>query len=475
MTQGGMSTLYLGIDPVTQDAIIIKVLRPKFLSESDVVERFLNEARAIELANHPNIVRLIESGQWENGLFIAMEFIKGGSLRKILQHQPYSLKRALEVLLQIAYALAHLHTHGIVHGDLKPENIIINEQGQTKVIDFGIAQILSDKKKKSLDRLIGTPIYMSPELLANPHSFSFQSDIYALGIIAYELLLGKISHGRVIISLAPKGMQKILHKALQPNPEDRYKDMCDFVADLSSYVKSGAQHVEKQGSDYFLEIFEKLEELQESILPAKQADWQNLDVAISYLQDQTLCGQYVDFFDFKDCGHITFTSDNKLKGPEGIVHASMLKSSLKTLLKTSSTNELGSIFRKLMELTEREFCFSALVLNPEKMTFEYYQKGYGQLIFSNSESENLLAIHPIERLDGEILHYKAPYQKGDSFLLFAGVCQDANSFEKMLIDTLQETSPQPIQNQIDAIARRVRMRAEKLIEEQAACLIFLQS
>ena len=130
----------------------------------------------ISLANHPNIVRLIDSGVWEGSLYIAMEFVKGTSLRKILQQQPYSLKRALDVLFN-SLRLAHLHSHGIVHGDLKPENILINESGQAKVIDFGIAELLTDKREAKPQRFVGTPIYMSPELGLYPTPFSFQSDV----------------------------------------------------------------------------------------------------------------------------------------------------------------------------------------------------------------------------------------------------------------------------------------------------------
>ena len=188
----------------SSEPILIKVLLPKFLKDPDVTARFLNEAHIIATANHPNIVKLYESGTWEGGLYIAMEFVKGSSLRKSLVNQPFSLKRALNILLQISYALCHLHTHGIVHGDLKPENILITESGEVKLIDFGIAQILSDKEKKDVSkRLTGTPIYMSPEQLEDWGNVSCQSDIYSLGIMAYELALGKITHGRVIISLAP--------------------------------------------------------------------------------------------------------------------------------------------------------------------------------------------------------------------------------------------------------------------------------
>ena len=133
-----------------------------------------------------------------------MEFIQGLSLRQQILRVPISLKRALEIIKDIAYALCHLHTHGVIHRDLKPENILITNDSQIKVIDFGIAQLLSEqilKKAPLKQRMIGTPVYISPEQRDNPESVSYPSDIYSLGIIAYELILGRLSQGHIHLSL----------------------------------------------------------------------------------------------------------------------------------------------------------------------------------------------------------------------------------------------------------------------------------
>ena len=115
-----------------------------------MVKRFLAEAKIIAIADHPNIVRLHQSGRWEEGLYIAMEYVQGISLRQYLQKVPLSIKRALEIILEIAYALCHLHTHHVIHRDLKPENILITQEGKVKVIDFGIAQLLYSGKKGAM-------------------------------------------------------------------------------------------------------------------------------------------------------------------------------------------------------------------------------------------------------------------------------------------------------------------------------------
>ena len=149
LEQGGMSILYLGTHPETHEPTTIKVLSPKFVSNPEVTERFLREAEIIALADHPNIVKLYGHGKWEGGLYIAMEFIQGISLRQYILQTPISLKRALEIIIDIAYALCHLHTHGVIHRDLKPENILVTESGTIKVIDFGIAQLLAEASSEA--------------------------------------------------------------------------------------------------------------------------------------------------------------------------------------------------------------------------------------------------------------------------------------------------------------------------------------
>lgn len=384
ITHGGMSLLYIGSQADTQMPVIIKVLLPKYLSDRDVVDRFLNEARIIALANHPNIVRLLDSGKWEGGLYIAMEFVKGTSLRKVFQHQPYSLKRAMDVLLQIAYALSHLHSHGIVHGDLKPENILINEHGEVKVIDFGIAQVLSETKPDSPQRFLGTPIYMSPELGLDRHSLSFQSDIYALGIIAYELAIGKLSHGRIILSLAPVGLQKILSKALQPRPSDRYSDMCDMITDLTAYIRSGAFEKDKQGSDYFLEIFEQLEHVQSTLLPQEPPAWKGLQVDFAHVQEIGLSNLYVDFIELDGEKKLIFAAVSNKKGAEGIIDSCKLQATLRTKVSSRKEKPLETL-QSLHEHIEKDIAFAYLLLDTASKMPTFYQNNYGYLFQINDE------------------------------------------------------------------------------------------
>ena len=190
LEKGGMSLLYLGTHPETKEPVTIKVLSPKFVAHPEVVKRFLTEAEIIALADHPNIIRLYGHGEWEGGLYIAMEFIQGISLRQYLLQTPMSLKRVLEIILDIAYALCHLHTHGVIHRDLKLGNLFLTERMQLKVGDFGLAaQVFYEGERKKT--VCGTPNYLAPEVLENSNGHSYEVDYWSIGVILYTMLYGR--------------------------------------------------------------------------------------------------------------------------------------------------------------------------------------------------------------------------------------------------------------------------------------------
>jgi eukaryotic-like serine/threonine-protein kinase len=292
LDKGGMSILYLSTHPETKAPIVIKVLEPKFLSRPEVVQRFIQETQIIGMPSHPNIVKLYSHGEWEGGLYIAMEYVQGISLRQYLLKTPISLKKALEIVIDIAYALCHLHTHGIIHRDLKPENVLITKDNKVKVIDFGIAQLLTeqpDPHAPAKQHIIGTPVYMSPEQRENPDTVSYPSDIYSLGIITYELVLGKLSYGQIHLGLVPKGLRPILQKSLQQKPGNRYQDVVDFITDITLYLESdlsGEEEEAKKASPF---------EAQASLQPAPPIDWPGMAVETIPSKDS-----FYDFYRFAD-------------------------------------------------------------------------------------------------------------------------------------------------------------------------------
>jgi eukaryotic-like serine/threonine-protein kinase len=232
LSEGGMSILYLAIHPELRCPVVIKALSTKFLYNKQMTARFLREAEIIALTDHPNIVKLYSQGKWENGLYIAMEFIQGVSLKQFTCQKALTQNKALEIVLHVADALKHFHSHKIIHRDLKPENILITETGLIKVIDFGIAQLLEEDPETGA---IGTPCYMSPEQ-KNKAKLTYSSDLYSLALIAYELILGRFSGGTVHLFLIQHGLREILEKALKINPLERYRQVSEFTNDLTAFL-----------------------------------------------------------------------------------------------------------------------------------------------------------------------------------------------------------------------------------------------
>lgn len=472
LERGGMSILYLGTHPDTKEPVTIKVLAPKLLNNPEIIERFLKEASIIALANHPNIVKMHGHGYWEGGPYIAMEFIQGISLRQYILQTPVSLKKALEIILDIAYALCHLHAHGIIHRDLKPENIIISGDGTVKVIDFGIAQILTEKNEDPSDarqRTIGTPIYMSPEQKENPESVSYPTDIYSLGIIAYELILGKLSHGQIHLSLMPKGLQKIFNKMLQAKPEDRYHDIVDLVSDISAYIDSPAIEKEKKVGDQLSELSENMRHAQNLLLPTSAPPWDEYEIGLSGMRGLELTGIYYDFLEVREGVYGVVIGESSAKGAEGVVYASVLRGMVRAISQQAvpPAEMITRLNRILAQDTmDQVFSLTYLEISPKNDMIAYVACGFGNVWHLTADAatpkklptENMaLGIDPINEFSAK--HFK--WEQGDTILLISGMHAE-NSNENILPDpvfqqTLKDLHSLTTAKKIEGILRKVKM------------------
>lgn len=338
LAKGGMSLLYLGFDPENKEPRVIKVLSPEYLNHPEMVDHFLWEAKIISLTDHPNIVKLHEYGKWEEGLYIAMEFIRGVSLRQFLIQQSFSFKRCLDIILQVAYSLCHLHTHGVIHRDLKPENILIAEDGEVKVIDFGIAQ-LHEEPSRTTHKIIGTPSYMSPEQKENPQNASFSSDIFALGVITYELVLGKLSYGMINLSLLPAGLQRIVGKALAISKSERYQDAVEFIKDLTEYYKSPEIENERPGTDQSLEQREILQKEEEKLSNFEKPNWTQFDMGIARDKNLENFGFYFDAFKFANNTMAIVQAHTNTSSMKATIHIASLRGMIKALIAPHLTSE----------------------------------------------------------------------------------------------------------------------------------------
>ena len=481
-----MSYLFLGIHPETNALTTIKVLSPRFLSHPEAVERFLNESEIIAMTDHPNIVKLYGHGEWEGGLYIAMEYIHGYSLRQSVLQNPISLKHALEIIIDIAYALCHLHTHGVIHRDLKPENILITEDNQVKVIDFGIAQLLTEKSSPgapSKQRLIGTPIYMSPEQREDPEAVSYPSDIYSLGIIAYELILGKLSHGQIHLTLMPKGIQKILSKTLQHDPKDRYQDIVDFITDVAAYLHSTNLQKEKQAGDQLSELSENLRHVQELLFSHKPDDWEGIEIGIAIHKGADPGKAYCDFLNYGSGKYGIIHAESSANGAEGIVYISILRGMIHSIQsRMHSPLEMATELNRLVFNDQMEYFFTLnylLISSPENL-IEYICCGRGFLWHIPAKegdsylvkSRNIalgITLEPLQEMannpDPSQLFSETTFkwEKGDYLIFCSDIPEELHKSgqisENSLAKIIEENSDATPQYIADAILRKIKFSA----------------
>jgi tRNA A-37 threonylcarbamoyl transferase component Bud32 len=248
---GGMSTVYRAFDVNLERRVAIKLLHREMSADSDQLERFRREARAVAQLSHPHIVGVIDAGEDENRPYIVFEYVEGETLKdRIRDLGRLPVDEALAYAIEIARALGSAHAHGIVHRDVKPQNVLIDEEGSAKVTDFGIARSLKDDGLTADGRVLGTTDYVSPEQ-ALGHDVNGQSDIYSLGIVLYEMLTGEVPfQGENQISVAMKHVREDLPDIQVRRPEvsatlaavldrmtdkdlaHRYPDVPALVADL---------------------------------------------------------------------------------------------------------------------------------------------------------------------------------------------------------------------------------------------------
>ena len=243
--QGGMGAVYKVRQKDLDRIVALKILTPGIGQSTEFSSRFTREARALAKLNHPGIVTLHEFGQQDGLYFILMEFVDGVNLAQLMKTGRISPREALAIVPQICDALQYAHDQGIVHRDIKPENLLLDRSGRVKVADFGIAKIVSaaavyDRRTNEDDsqwrsqtdatlagKIIGTPQYMAPEQIEHPSDVDHRADIYALGVVFYQMLTGELPDKDL---QAPSRklqidvrLDEIVLKALEKNPEQRYQ------------------------------------------------------------------------------------------------------------------------------------------------------------------------------------------------------------------------------------------------------------
>jgi eukaryotic-like serine/threonine-protein kinase len=265
--EGGMGEVYLGQDTKLDRKVALKILPTELAANQDRMRRFVQEAKAASALNHPNIITIYEIDETDSGHFIATEFIDGGTLRERMLTSPWNPDQTLDVAVQIASALAAAHAAGIIHRDVKPENVMVRHDGIVKVLDFGLAKLTAPLSVDAVDFeaptraqvktdpgvLMGTAVYMSPEQ-ARGLPVDARTDVFSLGIVLYEMVTGRLpfdgsNRNEIMASIlsdkepqplaryssdAPTELGRIVSKALRKNRDERYQSLKEMLLDLQS-------------------------------------------------------------------------------------------------------------------------------------------------------------------------------------------------------------------------------------------------
>jgi eukaryotic-like serine/threonine-protein kinase len=247
---GGMADVYLAQDQLLGREMAVKVLHYHFAEDQEFVERFRREASSAAALSHPNIVGIFDRGEWNGTYYIAMEYVAGRSLKAIVREEgPLEPAAAIDIVVQILRAARFAHRRGVIHRDLKPHNVILDEEGRARVTDFGIARAGASDMTMT-GSIMGTAQYLSPEQ-AQGYSVSSASDLYSVGVILYELLTGVVPfEGETAVAIAFKQvsatprppselkpgisppLDAVVLRALAKDPDERYADADELIAAL---------------------------------------------------------------------------------------------------------------------------------------------------------------------------------------------------------------------------------------------------
>lgn len=297
---GGMSVVYKAHDEIDDRTVAVKILKEELLQNEEFRRRFKNESKAIAVMDHPNIVKVYDVGFGDRVQYIVEEYIDGITLKEYIERQgvlPW--KDALYFATQILRALQHAHDKGIVHRDIKPQNIMLLQDGTIKVTDFGIARFARSEQRTVTDKAIGSVHYISPEQ-AKGEATDAKSDLYSVGVLLYEMLTGKLpfdADSAVSVAIMqlqnepikpstlnpeiPEGLEEITLRAMQKNPAERYSSAAEMLSDIETFRRNPSVQfeykyfVDNEPTKYVSDITptqikEKPEQEEVDLIPSKK-------------------------------------------------------------------------------------------------------------------------------------------------------------------------------------------------------------
>jgi eukaryotic-like serine/threonine-protein kinase len=250
---GGMSSVYRAHDRLLDRKVALKILHEQYTDDAEQVGRFRHEARAVATLSHPRIVTVIDRGEHDGRQFIVLEYVDGENLKQLIRRGPVPVETAVELAVQISEGLAFAHQQGLVHRDVKPQNVLLGGDGQAKVTDFGIARSLDVQHGMTqTGTVLGTSDYIAPEQ-AQGRRVDEQTDVYSLGVVLYELLTGEVPFpGENFVAVAmrhineppppirdrrpdvPPRLEAAVQKAMAKDPRDRFSSMAELRRELEA-------------------------------------------------------------------------------------------------------------------------------------------------------------------------------------------------------------------------------------------------
>ncbi|MGH7163172.1 MAG: protein kinase domain-containing protein, partial [Planctomycetota bacterium] len=245
--RGGMGTVYRATQLSLGRPVALKVLPEDLARDPQFLERFRREADALSRLSHPNIVAVFDRGEAEGRPFLVMEYVEGASLREVVRKGPLPSAEALRIVSSVLAALEHAHAKGVVHRDVKPENVLLARGGVAKVADFGLSRLLGPEEVTRLTRthlVLGTYEYMAPEQREHAREADARSDVYATGVILYEMLTGELPIGRFDLPSrrrpgeCDRRVDELIEKSLEKDPAQRFQRAADMAAAVSAILES---------------------------------------------------------------------------------------------------------------------------------------------------------------------------------------------------------------------------------------------
>ncbi len=255
--RGGMATVYQAAHTGQGYTVALKALSPELAHQQEFVRRFLREMEVMRRLRHPHIIQLYEATQAQGVLFMAMELAEGGSLEQRLRNGPLDPASIVRLLQQVASALDYAHRQGVIHRDVKPSNILFTREGRVVLSDFGIASVAGGTRLTQSGAGVGTPAYASPEQAQGTRQQDQRSDVYSLGVVAYQMLAGRLPFERAnalaimlahmneppppLPAVVPQSVQKAVMRALAKPPEGRFSSAGAFVQALAAGMSAGGR------------------------------------------------------------------------------------------------------------------------------------------------------------------------------------------------------------------------------------------